>query len=324
MIKLLTPKDRSVISFFQEEHLKYLNDRRRLPSISSACCSANDTSFPRPTVFSFEPRLNADVQITDSHGHTVTFKAVNGSAEIYNLLIGEKYTWCVKSGFMTSESFCFYTDSTPPRLLRADGISNMRDIGGFNTTDGKKTRQAMLYRSSELDCHFSLTDNSTHTLTDMFGIQTDIDLRGANGEPVGTPLKCEQINYFNFPLQAYGEIFERSQMELYRKSFALLANETTYPALVHCQSGADRTGSWFFILGALLGIDEGELMLDYEMSSFSPCGMRSRETDYFSDFLQKLHNYGKGVKDAAEGFLLACGLSENEISKIRKLLTVDA
>lgn len=322
MIKLLTPKNRSVISFFQDEHLKYLNDRRLLSSTASMC-SANDASFPRPTVFSFEPRLNADVLITDSHGRTVTFKAVNGRAEVYNLLIGEKYTWRVKSGFMTSEVFCFYTDATPPRLLRIDGISNVRDIGGFNTTDNKKTRQAMLYRSSEIDRRFSLTDNGARTLTDFLKIRTELDLRGANGEPVGTTLTGGRINYFNFPLKAYGEIFEQSQMLLYRKSFALLSDKATYPVLVHCQSGADRTGSWLFILGALLGTDEGELMLDYEMSSFSECGMRSRESEDFSVFLRKLHSYGKDVKAAAEGFLLSCGLSEAEISKIRELLTVD-
>lgn len=320
MIKLLTPKNNSVISFFQDEHLKYLNDHRLLSGISSMC-SSTDVLSPKPTVFSFEPKLNADILITDSQGRSVTFSAVNGRAEIYNLLIGEKYTWCVKSGFMTSESFCFYTDATPPRLIHVEGISNVRDMGGFSTTDSKRIRQSMLYRSSEIDCHFSLTENGMRTLTDALGIRTDIDLRGVNGEPVSAPLSHCQINHFNFPLSAYGEIFKKEQMALYKKSFELLSNEEIYPALVHCQSGADRTGSWFFILGALLGIDEGELLLDYEMSSFSECGIRSRESDDFSIFLKKLHLYGKSAKDAAEGFLTACGLSENTLLKIRNLLT---
>ena len=38
-----------------------------------------------------------------------------------------------KVGEECSEVFCFHTDPRPPRMLRVDGISNVRDFGGFAT-----------------------------------------------------------------------------------------------------------------------------------------------------------------------------------------------
>ncbi|MBQ8474896.1 MAG: tyrosine-protein phosphatase, partial [Clostridia bacterium] len=44
-----------------------------------------------------------------------------------------------------------FKTSDTPRLLSVSGISNVRDIGNWKTTDGRRIKQGLLYRGTELD-----------------------------------------------------------------------------------------------------------------------------------------------------------------------------
>ena len=316
MIKLITPKNNSTISLLRKEHIDFIAD-----PTAAECVCLSDASFPAPAVFSFEPPIDAEIILPDSHGRQTTVKAKNGQAKAYNLLIGEKYSWRVKCGLMTSEEHCFFTDPTPPRMLYAEGISNLRDIGGFETTDERLIKQGMVYRSTESDKNYSITENGRNTLINELGIKTELDVRGINGEATASAFPRDKIKRLNIPLSAYGEIFNEQQMAAYKSAFELFAVPSSYPILIHCQSGMDRTGTLIFILGALVGADEGDLMLDYEMSSFSTWGRRSRTSPEFSEFLDKLHSYGASARQAAEGFLTACGVTNDNLKRIRDILT---
>ena len=316
MITLISPKNGASVSLHSEVQKRFLD------GAYVAERTQNDDSLPCPVAIEFTPRSDATVTLTRKRdGKTAVYSAKSGRAEIYNLTIGDQYTWQVKIGYMTSESRTFFTEAQAPRLLRIGGISNVRDIGGYVTTDEKALKQELLYRSSELDCHFDITDDGKRQLTNQLGIRTEIDLRGINGEPVSAVL--DGVTYVNFPVAAYGDIFEENQKELYRRIFTLLSERSTYPALIHCWSGADRTGTLCYVLGALLGIDEGELELDYELSSFSVCGNRSVSTDDFKNFKSLFYSLGSNARTAAENFLLSCGVDMSTIESIRSIFIVN-
>lgn len=313
MIKLITPRQSETVITLRKEHAEYINNPHDFEA-------EYDLSSPLPAVFTYEPCVDGDITLTDSSGHERHVRASQGRAEVYNLLIGEKYTWQVKIGSMRSEERVFYTDGETPRLLFVEGVSNVRDFGGYRTSDGGRIRQGMIYRSAEMNGHTPVCEAGLLTLTNELCVRTDIDLRGATGGPYGTPFDRTHIRYVNFPVLAYAEIFDEGQMELYRNAFELLADGTTYPAIVHCRDGMDRTGTMLFILGALLGADEGDLLLDYEISSFSARGPRSRHSEDFSAFFEKFHTYGKSARTAAENFLHECGVSDGTLTRIRELL----
>ena len=44
-----------------------------------------------------------------------------------------------------------FTTAASPRVLTVDGLINVRDIGGYETMDGRTVRQGMIIRGSELD-----------------------------------------------------------------------------------------------------------------------------------------------------------------------------
>ena len=63
------------------------------------------------------------------------------------------------------------SDHTERRHIRLDGQSNFRDMGGYETTDGKRVKWNQLYRSGELP---RLSDNDVARL-EKLGIITVIN-----------------------------------------------------------------------------------------------------------------------------------------------------
>ena len=54
-----------------------------------------------------------------------------------------------------------------------------------------------------------------------------------------------------------------------KKFFEVLADESNYPVIIHCENGADSTGTMAFLINALLGVNEEDLIKDFELSTFS-------------------------------------------------------
>lgn len=330
MIKLLTPENKANLVLLRERHLEYIanpiSDPAALKKVDwlNLKVSGLDYSYPEPVLFSFEPAIDGEVVLTRKGGETRTYEAKAGKVEITNFYIDADYEWYVKAGWMKSDVFTFHTDKQAPRMLYVDGISNVRDFGGFYTTDGKRVKQGLIYRTSEMDTHVAITEEGKKTLLDEFCMRTDVDIRGINNEQRGPVLDESRVKYVNYPMAAYAEIFNETQMELYRQSFELLAKEDTYPLMLHCWGGIDRTGCWIYILCGMLGVDADTLGLDYEMSSFSRWNRRNRNHPQFLEFLEALHKYGEGTKEACEGFLRACGVSDATMDKIKEILLEEA
>ena len=68
-----------------------------------------------------------------------------------NLMVGETYCWTVSAldrgnKSYVSETGRFTTDAQGPRNLYVDGVTNVRDLGGWATEDGGRIRQGLLFR----------------------------------------------------------------------------------------------------------------------------------------------------------------------------------
>ena len=324
MISLIAPENNSTVVLLKQKHLNYIASPESFPTTKidwlNLMETQEDSSYPEPVRFAFEPSVDGEVILTDSKGRSIVYPAISGESFATNLLIDEEYVWSVRAGEDCSEEYRFRTDAQAPRMLYVEGISNVRDFGGFDAGEGKRIRQEMIYRTSEMDTHVQITEKGIATLENELGIKTDIDIRGIKNEPRCPVLNEQKTRWVNYPLAAYVDCFTEEQLKLYGESYKLLTDNENYPMIVHCWGGLDRTGTWLYILGGMLGVSEDDLGLDYEMSSFSRWGRRSRVSDQFKEFLGGLYKYGDSLGEACESFMKACGLSDDDLLRIREIL----
>ena len=78
------------------------------------------------------------------------------SFTLENPMIGENYCWTVTATDGEGNSYAsdvgtFTTDAQGPRNLTVGGLTNVRDLGGWNTEDGGRVRQGLLFRASRAD-----------------------------------------------------------------------------------------------------------------------------------------------------------------------------
>ncbi|MCQ2430864.1 MAG: tyrosine-protein phosphatase [Clostridia bacterium] len=90
----------------------------------------------------------------------------------------------------------------------------------------------------------------------------------------------------------------------------------------HCWGGADRTATAAFLLGALLGMDETQLIADYEFTSLSIWGIRSRNLSVFKALFDLFCCFpGETLREKAEYyFLVRLGMSREAVDLIRQTL----
>ncbi|MBP8235016.1 MAG: tyrosine-protein phosphatase [Rhizorhabdus sp.] len=174
-------------------------------------------------------------------------------------------------------------------LLPLEGGFNLRDMGGYATTDGRTVRRGLLYRSGVMSY---LTEADERHLASL-GIATVCDLR-RGGERKRHPSSwCERAGVFYWSRDyaessgVLGELLRgtlpdaaavRAKMlhlytELlvdhapsYRFLFARLA-EGQVPLLFNCSAGKDRTGVAAALILSMLGVPRETVFDDYLLTN---------------------------------------------------------
>ena len=244
------------------------------------------------------------------------------SFEVFNLKISTTYYWCVQKNGRRSSVFSFITASDLPRFIKIGGISNVRDMGGYPLVSGGKIKQGLVYRGSEFENKMHLTETGVKDIARL-GIKTDLDLRGeAKRDVAYSTSEILGLQRINIKSEAYAGLFEPSEQEELHAFFTAFSNPDNYPIYYHCRGGADRTGSYAFILGALLGMTLDDLILEFELTSLSIWGARLRKHRLFIPFFEAFMALdGESLSDKARTFIRSnAGLTEKAIDKICEIL----
>ena len=185
--------------------------------------------------------------------------------------------------------------AAPLRLVPLEGSFNFRDLGGYATVDGRRTRWSRLFRSDSLH---ELTADDVAVLRTL-GLRTVIDLRTerelartgrgplgpepvafhhlavvregvrgqdgaeptADGEAVGAPappgddLSERYLWYLDVGREALVE------------ALTLLGDPGSYPLVFHCAAGKDRTGVLAALVLEILGVDRDVIVADYVITA---------------------------------------------------------
>jgi len=239
-----------------------------------------------------------------------------------------------------------------------DGIHNFRPLAPYPLRGGGAIRQGMVYRSGALDL---MTDADLTYLTTEIRLSTVLDLRHPD-ELAMWPLehalqgRVAPLSLFPEHVTVEGLIEELNGLygtgpsperyfhylsvgaERFARAFDLFANEATYPVLVHCTAGKDRTGVLLGLLMDLLGAHEDDIAAEYGLSDASLDRLiaylqstgrvleGSREEirarlstppERMAGFIRLMRNrYGD-----AEGYLRSIDVPPPSLARVRELLT---
>ena len=336
-ITLCSPDIGETISLLTADQKAFLTGRLRIQTDDDLDWmnlkqKGTEHSYPAPVRFSWheegldgEQRLIISTDKTFSHSREIVCPPGVRSVKVYNLRAGQRYFWKIAASSlrMQSPASDFLTEDEAPTMYRVEGLTNVRDLGGWKTLSGKRVKRGLIIRGCEMDTHHDITDEGRRVMLEELGIRTDFDMRGEavgkiDRSPLGPSVRFELI-----PVKAYGEFLEPDQDAVCRQVFTLLADETAYPIYMHCWGGADRAGTVVLLLNALLGVDDESLLKDYELTSFSIWGERSRTSQLFTTLLDALNRYGSAglsLSAKAESYLEAVGVTAERREKIRSFL----
>ncbi|MFD1215698.1 tyrosine-protein phosphatase [Microbulbifer celer] len=176
------------------------------------------------------------------------------------------------------------------RVLPLEGGRNFRDLGGYETTDGKTVKWGKLYRSGVLT---NLTGDDYDYLRDR-AIATIVDFRSTRErteEPTNWQAGSVMQLKWDYDMgnweQEFAKVMSKpdfgkedlvemmdkgyvglvkQQTPAYRAMFQKLI-ESDDPLLFHCSAGKDRTGIGAALILTALGVDRETIKQDYMLSN---------------------------------------------------------
>jgi protein-tyrosine phosphatase len=212
----------------------------------------------------------------------------------------------------------FGTQEEPGRHIPLGGQANFRDLGGYQTIDGRSVKWRQVYRSGRLA---NLTDMDVTLLEDL-GIRIvvnlltadDIEIYGRDRLPAGAraislPIDSDvatelanrstealrTADFSKIPGELNPEIHRiliHDGVDQYAALLREIANPANRPLVFHCSHGVHRTGTGAAILLALLGVPWETIRQDYLLSN----EYRKEEVEKRLGQLQQMAAEKRGIR----------------------------
>ena len=288
-------------------------------------------------------------------------ETTGNSVNVKNLFVNTEYYWKVVTEDEESEVAKFTTGDYPRwitcRSLTGEedgrGIYNVRDLGGYLTESGQRVKQGLVFRGGEITTMTSSGHYNTITQVAKKAFREDmgmvggveLDLRGTSD--IGDNYKAcgfaedGDIQYVMHAIKSYEQTFTNTRSEV-APIFEILKEADTKPVYFHCFGGADRTGTIGFLLNGLLGVSYEDLVIDFELTSYSSINNEhirnhldghQHQYDRWPALINQIKTDTTGgyrwdenalLKDNIENFLLkACSVPQNTIDTIRDIMLED-
>ncbi len=188
----------------------------------------------------------------------------------------------------------------PGASLGIASAPNLRDLGGWSTSDGGRVRRGVVYRSAQL----AKLDVAGSLAFARLGIRSVYDLRTAPERTMmpdrlpdgveyvvadvladsSTAAPAQLLAVFSNPtsaeavlgdgktLQMFTEAYRDivrlpSALAAFRRLFSDLGEAKRRPVLFHCTTGKDRTGWAAAVLLMLLGVGDDDVMREYLLTN---------------------------------------------------------
>lgn len=155
---------------------------------------------------------------------------------------------------------------------------NLRDLGGMPVSGGGQIRAGRLFRGASLH----RLESEHRSVVTPLGLRLAIDLRTAEEVSHGKFAEAESVLHlplfevspvFAEPVEdptaalcgAYLEMLDQGRRSI-RTIFELLADPASYPAVLYCAAGKDRTGVVCALILRQVGVAADAVVEDYVLS----------------------------------------------------------
>lgn len=179
-------------------------------------------------------------------------------------------------------------NGAPTRTIALHGASNLRDLGGWQATDGHRVRWRMLFRSDRLSdlAPADVARLRQLRLAHVVDFRGPVEQSAAPDRDVGATWHDAAIRPTLFrDIQAHrarGEVltadavaammrgayrqFVRADTVQFARLFALLLQGDA-PLAFHCTAGKDRTGVAAALVLSALGVPRAQVLEDYLLTN---------------------------------------------------------
>ncbi len=246
--------------------------------------------------------------------------------ELLNLVPNSTYHYTVTGSDGTAVAKgAFKTTGSIHQVYFSHKVRNARDLGGWKTKDGKTVVYRKLYRGGAVRI-----DDAGKKEWRALGIKADLDLReagAASKSPAGSDIDfiCP-----GFPHGYKGMMTDYASGVKQCFTFIAKCLRNNKPVFIHCSAGRDRTGTIAMLTLGLLGVSEGDLGKDYELTYFSPAdwSMSGDEPNQYYDHTRNVSTFrgaceyvwsfgGNTFAENVEKYLLSIGVSQADINEIK-------
>ena len=298
------------------------------------------------------------VSESEDFSNAKQLETTGNSVRAMNLFVNTQYYWKVVGDGEESAVMSFETGDYPRwitcRSLDGDeggrGIYNVRDLGGYKTQSGQRVKQGLVYRGGEITTmsssgHYNtITEVAKKAFREDMGMVggVELDLRGASDISDGYKACGFAVNgdieYKQYAIKSYEQTFTQTR-SMVAPIFEILKNADNKPVYFHCFGGADRTGTIGFLLNGLLGVSYEDLVIDFELTSYSSINNEhirnhldghQHQYDRWPALINQLKTDTTGgyawdgdalLKDNINNFLVkACSVPQNTIDTIRDIM----
>ena len=253
-----------------------------------------------------------------------------------NLRPNADYHWEVKgaTGKVMSEG-AFKTTGHLHHLTFKSRVRNVRDLGGWKTKDGKTVKYRMVYRGGRLESGTLTKKGIRDAIAE--GIRAQLDLRGhtsSGSQEYLNECALDKSYAFCAPCieEGYSQLLKDDAPKV-KQCFEFIVQcvRENKPVYFHCSLGRDRTGTISMVCLGILGVDEGDISKEYEITQFAPHGWATsdgektkmtRKVDYkgAANVIWSYVPEGGSFKDGMEAYLLKIGVSQKDIDDFRALM----
>ena len=277
-------------------------------------------------------QLTWSTDATFADATTVNVDNSDASYEIYNLIPGKTYYYKVTATVGGSETELLnssFTTSGQVRMIKADGVSNIRDLGGWPTQSGATVSYGRIFRGAAFTST-TITPEGIEAVRDA-GVRAELDLRDGSQDGsmsaslLGSDVEYNRIKLAQTASHMTGLTGSKSQY-IQCVQYVLDCVKNDKPVYFHCAIGRDRTGTLAFLLEGVLGMSKSDIYKDYELTNFSnlntPCS--KGQLDEMFTMIEGLE--GATLEDKFRTYLTTeFGISSDDIDAFRvKMLNLEA